>query len=298
MFRVDQLVAALARNRLWLTDAYYAGTTSYVQALRAAAKDGVDVRLLVPNATDIPILRPFREPDIVPYWKQECACSSGTARCCTRRPPSQTPSGRASVRRISTSRVGSATASWTPSSKTNAFAREMEEMYLQDLENATEIVLDAQHKVRAPSEPRHPHPVLTSGGGSGGRAAAGAIRIGNAVGAAFTNRRVLEPVEARIMLTVGVLLLALAILFAFFPRLLVYPLIVVFVWIAVSLLYRGYKLHRRKGHVGQGGGRHSRDSDRETRMSAIKVQLRTNASIINKALMKCWLRSARTRGAA
>lgn len=49
------------------------------------------------------------------------------------------------------------------------------------------------------------------------------------------------------MVTVGVLLMALAILFAFFPLRLVYPLIVVFVWIAVALLYRGYKLHRRKG---------------------------------------------------
>src|SRR6185436_11141413 len=55
----DQLVAALARNRLWLTDAYFAGTTTYVQALRAAARDDVDVRLLVPNGTDIPILRPL-----------------------------------------------------------------------------------------------------------------------------------------------------------------------------------------------------------------------------------------------
>jgi cardiolipin synthase A/B len=59
LFRLDQLVAAIARNRLWLADAYYAGTTAYVQALRAAAEDGVDVRLLVPNATDIPFLRPL-----------------------------------------------------------------------------------------------------------------------------------------------------------------------------------------------------------------------------------------------
>jgi cardiolipin synthase A/B len=44
MIRLDQLVAALARTRLWLADAYFAGTASYVQALRAAAKDGVDVR--------------------------------------------------------------------------------------------------------------------------------------------------------------------------------------------------------------------------------------------------------------
>lgn len=130
------------------------------------------------------------------------------------------------------------------------FAREMEEMYLQDLTNATEVVLDAKHRLCAPGEPPHPQPVLTSGGGSGGRAAAGAIRIGNAIGAVFTDRRVLEPVESRIMLTSGALLLALAILFWFFPRLLVYPLIVVFVWIAAALLYRGYRLHRRKDERG------------------------------------------------
>ena len=38
MSRADELVAALARERLWLTDAYYAGMTSYVQSLTAAAK--------------------------------------------------------------------------------------------------------------------------------------------------------------------------------------------------------------------------------------------------------------------
>ena len=57
LLRIDQLVAGLARRTLWLTDAYYAGTTPYVQALRAAARDGVDVRLLVPGATDIPTIR-------------------------------------------------------------------------------------------------------------------------------------------------------------------------------------------------------------------------------------------------
>ena len=57
MYRLDQLVTAIARKSLWLTDAYFVGTTPYVQSLRAAAMDGVDVRLLVPGSTDIPILR-------------------------------------------------------------------------------------------------------------------------------------------------------------------------------------------------------------------------------------------------
>jgi cardiolipin synthase len=132
------------------------------------------------------------------------------------------------------------------------FAVLMEQMFLGDLANATEIVLDAKKKLRAPNEPRHLYPVLTRGGGSVGRAAAGAVRIANVVAAAFTNRRVLEPVEARITVTVGATLLTLATLFAFFPRLLAYPLVPLLTWISCALLYRGYKLHRSKAQQESG----------------------------------------------
>ena len=244
MFRVDQLVAALAKKRFWLTDAYYAGMTSYVQALRAAAKDGVDVRLLVPNATDIPLLktlsragyRALLEAGVRVFEWNGTMLHAKTA----------VTDGR-------WARVGSTNlniASWFGNCEMDVviedepFALLMEAMFLQDLENATEIVLDGRQKVRAPNQPRHGHPVLTSGGGSVGRAAAGAVRIANVVAAVFTNQRVLEPVEARITVTVGTALLVLAILFAFFPRLLTYPLVAFLVWIAGALLYQGYKLHR------------------------------------------------------
>ena len=128
----------------------------------------------------------------------------------------------------------------------------MEETYLRDLENATEIVLDARHKVRRSAPAVQSHPAMTSGGGSGGRAAAGAIRFGNAVGAAFTNRRVLEPVEARLMLTSALLLIGFAVLIWFFPRALTYPLIVFLVWVAMALVYRSVKLRgqtKAKGHA-------------------------------------------------
>lgn len=246
LFRLDQLVAALASDRLWLTDAYYAGMTTYVQALRAAARDGVDVRLLVPNGTDIPILRPLSRAGYRPLLEAGVRVFEWNGTMLH---------AKTAVADGRWARVGSTNlnvSSWFGNCELDAvvenrqFAREMEEMYLQDLTNATEVVLDMKQKVRAPGEPRHLHPVMTSGGGSAGRAAAGAIRIGNAVGAAFTNRRVLEPVEARIMLTTGALLLSLAILFFYFPRALTYPVIVVFVWIAFALLLRGFKLRRRK----------------------------------------------------
>jgi len=56
LYRLDQMIAALARETLWLTDAYFVGIAPYVQALRAAAHDGVDVRLLVPSTSDIPFV--------------------------------------------------------------------------------------------------------------------------------------------------------------------------------------------------------------------------------------------------
>ena len=50
-------IAGLARKRLWITDAYFVGVPGYMQALRAAVHDGVDVRLLVPGGSDLPLVR-------------------------------------------------------------------------------------------------------------------------------------------------------------------------------------------------------------------------------------------------
>ena len=74
---------------------------------------------------------------------------------------------------------------------------------------------------------------------------AGAVRIGNTVTAAITNRRVLEPVEAHIALIAGAALLLLAALAVFFPRGFSYPLAAIVVWLALALLYRGFMLHTR-----------------------------------------------------
>jgi cardiolipin synthase len=248
MFRLDQLIAALARKRLWLTDAYYAGTTPYVQALRAAAKDGVDVRLLVPNGTDLPVLQPLSRAGYRPLLEASVRIFEWNGTMLH---------AKTAVADGRWARVGSTNlniASWLGNCELDAviedesFAGEMEDMYMQDLASSTEIVLDMKHRVRAPGEPRHRHPTMTSGGGSSGRAAAGALRIGNAIGAAFTSRRILEPVEARIMITLSLLLLALATLFWFVPLALVYPLIIIFVWIALALLYKAYRLRKRKVH--------------------------------------------------
>lgn len=57
IYRLDQLFAQLARRSIWINDSYFLGTASYVQALRAATQSGVDVRLIVPGLTDVPLMR-------------------------------------------------------------------------------------------------------------------------------------------------------------------------------------------------------------------------------------------------
>jgi len=59
IYRATQLMAAAARERLWITDAYLVPPAPLYAALLEAARGGVDVRLLVPSASDLPVLRSF-----------------------------------------------------------------------------------------------------------------------------------------------------------------------------------------------------------------------------------------------
>lgn len=241
MLRIDQLVSALARERLWLTDAYFSGTTTYVQALRAAAQDGVDVRLLLPGANDVPIVTPFIRAGYRPLLEAGVRIYEWNG------PMLHAKTGVADSR---WARVGSTNlniTSWLGNCELDAIiedegvAREMEQMFLDDLGRATEIVLDDRRRPRPPDGQKVPRR-RRSPGGSAGRAAAGAMRIGNVVTAAVGDRRILGPVEAKIMALSGLLLLALAVLFWKYPKGIAYPLVALLLWLAVSLIVRGVQL--------------------------------------------------------
>ena len=126
------------------------------------------------------------------------------------------------------------------------FAREMEEMFLRDLENATEVVVQ-RNRVRAPGAPAaRAH--RSSGASSGGRVMAGAVRVGNTVAAAITDTRVLEAVESNIALIAGMILAVVAALAFKYPRTIAYPIGVFTAWAAAAILYRGLVLARRERH--------------------------------------------------
>ena len=252
VFRSGQIVAALARQRFWLTDAYFAGTTAYIQALRAAAEDGVDVRLLVPGSSDIGVMqaisrasyRSLLEAGVRVFEWNGTMIHAKTA-----------------VVDDFYTRIGSTNlniASWLGNREIDVFiederfAAEAARMYEEDLQNATEIVLDATDNVRETggSAPRRKNSGRKSSSGSSNRAVAGAISIGSAVGAAITNRRSLGSAESRIMLAAGAILLVFVVLMYFFPRVFLYPFTVFVLWVAVALLVKGFKMRRRAIRTG------------------------------------------------
>jgi cardiolipin synthase A/B len=243
LYRLDQLIAAGARRTLWLTDAYFVGTTLYVQALKSAATDGVDVRLLVPGASDVPFIRSLSRAGYRPLLEAGVRVFEWNG------PMLHAKTAVADSR---WARVGSTNLNLTGwlgnweldvAVEDEPFAKAMEAMYLDDLSQATEVVLTGRRRVRLNQQPapprRRPHARTH---GTGRRAAAGALGIGSAVGAAITNHRVLGPAEARVMASAGLLLLVVSAVAMKWPKVVAIPLSVVLGWVALSLFFRAATL--------------------------------------------------------
>lgn len=237
LYRLDPLVASLAHETLWLTDAYFAGTAVYVQALRAAAHDGVDVRLLVPGpGSDIPIMQTVSR---VGY---RALLQAGIRVFEWNGPMLHAKTAVADAR---WARVGSTNlnlSSWVVNRELDVvvedagFGEAMEAMFEEDLANATEIILAPRRRVTPAGGVRVQRPKRA--GGSATRAAAGALRIGNAIGAALAAQRVHQPIERTLMAEGGAVLAVLAVVGLLWPRLLAWPLALLCLWFGLALLAR------------------------------------------------------------
>jgi cardiolipin synthase A/B len=241
LYRLDQLIAAVARNTIWLTDAYFLGTASYIQSLRAAALDGVDVRLLLPRTSDIPVLRSMSR---VGY---RSLLEAGVRIFEWNGSMLHAKTGVADGR---WARVGSTNlnvASWLENYEMDVvvedgpFGQEMEQMYLEDLDHSTEIILRPRHKVRRVQQPEPRARPRGTARSSAGRAASGVLALGSTVGAAITNRQALGPAEAPIMFTAALALLLLTAAAVFLPRLVSIPIAIFGGWTAVILLVKAVR---------------------------------------------------------
>jgi cardiolipin synthase A/B len=242
LYRLDLLIAAIARNTMWLTDAYFLGTPSYVQSLCAAALDGVDVRLLVPRTSDIPVVRTLSRVGYRPLLEAGVSIFEWNGSML------HAKTGVADGR---WARVGSTNlnlASWMGNyeldvvAEDETFAQQMEEMYLEDLAHSTEIILSANNKVQPREKRRHFLRQRGSARGSAGRAASGVVTIGSTVGAAITRHRLLGPAEASIMVIAALAFAIVALLASLWPVAAGIVIAALSAWGAFALIIKAVRL--------------------------------------------------------
>ena len=256
MYRLDQLIAAMASKTLWLTDAYFVGVSPYVQALVAAARDGVDVRLLVPGSSDIPVVAGMSRAGYRPLLKAGIRVFEWNGSMLH---------AKTAVADGQWARVGSSNlniASWLGNHEIDVavedetFAGQLAVQYERDLENATEIVLLPRRRRRrttekvGSSETRPPR--MRHSGGSSSRAAVGALRIANSVGAVLTNRRVLGDTSIGPMLAGSAALIALIVIAILWPAWIAWPFALFAAWFALNLAIGSWRLRKRQRQAAQG----------------------------------------------
>jgi len=262
-YRLDLAIASLARRHLWLTDAYFVGTAAYVQALAAAARDGVDVRLLVPGASDIPALAPLSRAGYRPLLQAGVRVFEWNGTMLH---------AKSAVADDFWTRIGSTNlniASWLGNYELDVaiedpgFAATMARQFELDLKRATEIVLTNRNRVQRVQGEERPSGARRAMSGSAGRAAAGAVSVGSALGAAITGRRVLDTAEWGLLAKMGSAILALSVVAAIWPHFVAWPAAVLGTWLGVAWLVKAVVLRRRarRSHHADAEGVVARDED-------------------------------------
>ena len=185
ILRVLQFLMAEVEERMWIADAYFLSVPSLTQAVMSAARDGVDVRILLPATNDLPWIgflsrigyhqllesgvRIYEYGGLMMHAKTSVADGLW---------------GRVGSTNLN---VSGLLANWEVDilAEDQSFGAEMEKMFEEDLDDAREIFLGGTpRRPRAVPERRispAERRVQRETPGSGPRAVATASRLGSAV---------------------------------------------------------------------------------------------------------------------
>lgn len=226
MLRMLELLTAGVQRRLWITDAYFLSMPILTQSLMAAARDGVDVRVLLPATNDLPWIgtlsrtgyRQFLDAGVRIFEYGGPMIHAKTV----------VADGWWSKVGSTNLNLSSLAANWEIDlvAEDAAFASKMETLFEEDLSSAREVRLlstDRRLKVR-PERPIDNKARHTKRGvvGSGTGASATAVRVGSA--ALQKSTTPLETHERAFAAAASAILLGSSLLVARFPRLLAWPL--------------------------------------------------------------------------
>lgn len=268
VYRTLQLVAGSARRRLWLTDPYFVAPQPVSEALAAAAKDEVDVRILVPAHNNWPWVGSLSRGGY------RFLLESGVRIFEWQGPMihAKTSVSDGIWCRVGSSNLNAASllGNWEIDVGVldEDLAGQLEGLFLADLASSVEIVLpDRSARMDAASgraeqpdgavtrtESLDPEGSLTRRlekaartrpAGSTGWRMADLVRAGSAFGDAIAGHRALGREDRTLLGTVSVLLVGLAVLFALFPSWVGWFLAVVAGWFGIVTGVRAFVEARR-----------------------------------------------------
>jgi len=242
LYRLQQLLAEIVEESLWLTDAYFVASTGYVRALTGAARNGVDVRLLVPGSSDIPVIQELSRAGY------RALLEAGVRIFEWNGPMLHAKTAVADGRLARIGSSNSNLASWIANRELDVtttdprLAAEMAAMFENDLGNATEIMLRSRRVT--PSSPEGERPARGTRKAQASRLVAGAVGIGSSANAAIARHRHLDSSESRVLAVAGAIAMAFAAAALLMPDLIAYPAAAMAIWVGATLLARAWRLRR------------------------------------------------------
>lgn len=252
VYRATQLMASLAKERLWITDPYFLAPGPVAEALMAAARDGVDVRILVPAHNNWPWVGSLSRGGYRNLLEAGVRIFEWTGPMIH----AKTSVVDSSWCRIGSTNLNSVSllGNWELDVGVldPHLASQVHGLFLADLASSVEVLLPRRGGKSATGElevdpvPWHRDDRGSErlrGGGKapvGGRAniVADLVRAGTALGNALAGQRLLGREDRVVLWTVAITLTLLALLAGFFPAVAGWIFAVLFGWVGLVLLLR------------------------------------------------------------
>jgi cardiolipin synthase len=267
IYRLQQFVAVGVERRFWITDPYFVLPPAMAEGLASAARDGVDVRVIVPAYNNWPLVggmsragyRPLLEAGVRIFEWEGPMIHAKTA----------VADGLWARVGSTNMNLASLLGNWEMDVAVTdrGFAAEMEALFLDDLASSVEISLirtrvasgipfrerravermvveNPEDRAKPGREQARDARRRSYRGSEVGRFVGRLARAGSVLGRALFGERLIGREDTGWIGALAAILLALAALGIVFPRVLAIPLAILLTWLAVAALVRLWT-HRR-----------------------------------------------------
>lgn len=257
IYRLSQFVAVGVEKRLWITDPYFVTPPAMTEALAAAARDDVDVRILVPAYNNWPVIGGFSRAGYRPLLEAGVRLFEWEGPMIH----AKTAVADGVWTRIGSSNLNLASllSNWELDLAIldRSVAERMEELFLRDLASAVEITLpppgaalgrrSLSRKAVRERDGGTPTPDVVAAREARRRARRGS-RVGRIVnrisrasivlGRALIGQRHVGREDTAWILAIALVLILIAAAGFVSPRILAWPLAFAIFWIGIASLYR------------------------------------------------------------